>query len=255
MGQAQDIIQQAYRELNLIAIGKDPTAAQLAEGLSLLNQAYTYVVGGPAGEFMQNWPLGNYGLEDIYQFDWNELQITNPPINSRLVATAESALTVYFPVRPSDGSRMGIIDPYDRLATYNVTLDGNGSTIEETPTVTISTNGTNKEWIFRADLGDWKLLNTLIATDASPFPDEFDPYFSILLALRMSPRAGVALSDATMAAFQGLKNKFEARYIQRAPLKPDPSLDLMSYQSYQQWWAGPYASQAAFNNGWGTPWW
>lgn len=257
MGQAQDIIQQAYRELNLIAIGKDPNTAQLAEGLTLLNQIYTYVVGGPAGEFLYNWPLGNYGREDIYQFEWDTLQITNPPINSRLVATNESALTIYFPPAGvvSDGSRMGVIDPFGRLATVPLVLDGNGFTIENTATVTINTNNTDKTWLFRGDLGDWVLLNTLIETDTSPFPDEFDPYFSMLLSLRISPRSGVEWSKETQAFFNTIKNKFEARYIQKAPQKPDPSLNWMSYQSYQRYYPYPYSSQAAFNQGWGGPWW
>jgi len=253
MSQAQDIIQSAYRELNLIAIGKTLSTAQITEGLQLLNQAYTYAIGTVAGEFYQNWLLGNYGLEDIYIVDWNQLQLQNPPANVRLVMTAESSMTVWFPPYPSDGARMAFIDPHSLLSTYPILLDGNSNLIEGSNTKLLDTNAISKEWLYRADLGNWLALEVLEATDTSPFPDIYDQFFSLLVSLRLSPRSGVGWSAETTAFFKAIKMKFQAQYIQRAPLKRDPSLDWMSRQSYTQFYPYPYGSQSAFNTGWA--WW
>lgn len=251
------IIQDAYRELNLIAIGASPTAAQSTEALALLNRVYSHVQGADAGELLHNWPLGNYGRQSIDQIDWTSLQLTNPPPNVKLVATAEAATTVYLPAtpRPFDGARIGIIDPYSRLATYPVTLNGNGNTIEGASTLVLSTNAMDRIWIYRADTANWARLTDLTTSSESPFPAEYDDYFSILLALRIAPRAGRKIAETTAAAFKSLENKFHARYVQQAPLQLDPSLDWMSQQSWPQFWPWPYGSTAAFNQGWGNPWW
>lgn len=255
MTTVSDIIQGGYRELNLVGIGKEPTTAQAAEGLTLLNRIYAHVLGGEAGELLHDFPLGNYGRQSMDQEVWDTQWFQNPAPNLRLVATNDDALTVYLPDRPSDGARMGMIDPYARLATYPVTLDGNGFTIEGSPTLTLNTNSADKTWLFRADLGNWALLSTLASTDQSPFPSEFDDYFVILLALRLASRAGVKLSDASQAAFSSLEQKFRARYYQSAPLLTDPSLQFNSRQSYRQYgpWSTPYAGNwSQWGRGW--PW-
>lgn len=251
MTQTQDIIQASYRELNLIGIGRSPSTPQTVEALALLNQVFQYVLGGPAGEKLNGWPLGNYGRENIDQIYLTTLQLINPPINSRMFAVQDSALTVYMPVRPSDGSRMGIADPYSRLAALPILLDGNGRTIETAASALLNVNGTFRDWMYRADQGNWVRLNDLIATDQSPFPEEFDSYFSILLALRIAPRAGVKLADTTLAAFKGLETKFIARYLQVAPLIADPSLTWPSVQSYDQFAGWRQGSTTAFDQGWG----
>lgn len=249
-----DIIQSGYRELNLVAIGKDPTAAQSAEALALLNRIYDQVLGGSAGDLMYPWPLGNYGRQAMDQLDWDTQQWQNPIPNTKLVATNEDALTVYLPPKPSDGARMGIMDPYSRLASVPVTLDGNGWTIEGAATLLCDTNAQNTTWLFRQDLGNWALLSPLTTTDPSPFPTEYDDYFSILLALRLAPRAGRKLVETTTSAYQMLEKKFLARYYQSAPLVTDQALMFNSKQSYRQWvpWTGPYSNTQAWIMGW--PW-
>lgn len=257
MTQVADIIQGAYREINLVAIGKSPTAAQIAEGLTYFNEIVAHVLGGEAGNLLHNWPLGNYGRapnDQILYDNWDCL--TYPPPNVRLIVAADSAMTVYFPVRPSDGARMAIIDPHDLLSARPVTLDGNGVTIEGANTITLSTNGTAKTWLYRADLGNWVLLSPLTTTDNVPFPSpDYDPYFKILLALRLAAPAGRTLSDATMAAFGPIEQKFKARYYQSVPMAVDPTLLFTSRQSYRQYgpWAPPYSgSWGAWKRGW--PW-
>ena len=248
----QDIIDDGYRELNLTAVGKSPTTAQTTEALKLLNQIYRFAIGGAAGEFLYNWPLGNYGRSNNDLIQATSQQLRNPPANIRLVAVNESAMTVYLPPRPSDGARVGMIDPHSRLASYPVTLDANGMTIEGSNDLLLNTNATNKTWLFRADLGDWVLLDDLIATDTNPFPVEFDQYFSLMLSLRLSPRSGVKWSEETASYYKMEKTKFQNRYRQSAPLLLDPSLTWTSVQSYDQYYGWRYGSNAAFNQGWGV---
>jgi hypothetical protein len=254
MSTLADIIQSGYRELNLVAIGKEPTPAQSAEGLTLLNRIYDQVFGGSAGNLMYPWPLGNYGRQAMDQLSWSTQQWQNPIPNAKLVVTNEEALTVYLPTAPSDGARIGIMDPYSRLASVPVTLDGNGYTIENAATLLLNTDDMDRTWLFRQDLGNWARLSPLIATDPSPFPSEYDDYFSILLALRFAPRAGRELASSTSAAYAALEKKFVARYYQSAPLITDRALMFNSKQSYRQWvpWTGPYSNTEAWRSGW--PW-
>ncbi len=255
MTQLQDIIDSGYRELNLTAIGASPTTAQTTEGVLLLNRLYRFALGGSAGEMLFNWPLGNFGRENIVRAEVPLLRIQNPPANVRLVAVNEEAMTVYLPPVGrflSDGARMGVIDPHERLAAYPSTLDANGNTIDGADTLLVDTDGTDATWLYRADLGAWMLLDNLDETDDNPFPEEFDDYFSIMLALRIAPRAGRTLSAETQAYFKVEKNKFEARYLQSAPLRLDPSLSWTSVQGYDQYWNYGYGGQQAFDQGWGV---
>jgi hypothetical protein len=149
------ILTDAYRECNMIPLGKALTEPQTTEALRLLNNTFKSVYGGDAGESLQDWPLGNYGRQSLEMLNYTERQITNPPINFRMLVLNEVALTVYLTVRPQDGARMSIADPYSRLADVPVTLNANGRTIEGTPTILLDTDGTFREWLYRADLGDW----------------------------------------------------------------------------------------------------
>ena len=255
MSTLQQTIDDGWRELNLIGLGKSANTAQTTEGVRLLNQIYRFVLGFKAGESLLNWPLGNYERAAIDQIQATTLQLQNPPANARLVAVNESAITVNLPATApylSDGARMGIVDPYSRLAAYPVTLEGNGNTIQGAASLLINTNATNKTWLFRADLGSWMLLDNLDETDTNPFPEEYDQFFAMMLAIRLAPRAGVSISSATQAYFAEEQKKFVARYIQNAPLIPDNSLSWTSIQSYDQYYGWRYGSQASFNQGWGV---
>ncbi|MEY4943911.1 MAG: hypothetical protein RL254_2092 [Planctomycetota bacterium] len=258
MSTLQDVIDDGWRELNLIALGTSANTAQTAEGVRLLNQIYNFTIGTTAGEALFNWPLGNFGRESSDLLWATTQQLQNPPQNARLVAVNEEALTVYLPVRPSDGAQIAVIDPHARLATYPLVLDGNGMTIEGAATLTLSTNSINKTWLFRADTGNWVLLNPLVETDTNPYPLEFDQFFAMMLALRLAPRSGVELATTTQAYFNEVRKKFVSRYIQNAPLMADPSLTWTSIQGYDQWYTWRYGSTNAFNQGWGMwnggPW-
>jgi hypothetical protein len=53
---ASSLIQSAYREGNLIAVGTTPTTAEQAEALLLLNNFVLGIFGYEMGENLQDWP-------------------------------------------------------------------------------------------------------------------------------------------------------------------------------------------------------
>lgn len=227
------IIQDAFRESNIIPLGVSPNANQVTEALRLLNALFASVLGGDAGENLQDWPLGGYGRE--YSSDVpSTYELAHPNINSRLIASNTAAITVYLPVRPQAGSRISIIDPLARLATVPVTLNGNGRTIEGATTQVLNINSTAKEWVYRDDLGDWVLISSKVETDQMPFPADFDIFFTTLLAMRLDPRYGRSMDPLTLQLFKSERQAFVARYLQSARLEilDDVSWPFMSQQSY-----------------------
>lgn len=229
------IINDAFREGNIIPLGVAPTTPQATEALRLYNAVISSLYGIEAGEFLQDWPLGNYGRQ-YPDTCITEDRRKHPEINRRLIALNEAAITVYLSPRPQDGARYGIIDPFGRLAAFPVTLDANGRTIAGAATAVLNTNGLSREWFYRADLGEWVQLTSLIATDKNPFPAEFDNFFVTLLALRVNPRYGRTMDEQSAAIFKAERKKFVARYLQSLPLEilDDISWPFMSTQGYDQ---------------------
>lgn len=250
MSLVSTIITDAFREGNVLPLGKAPNANQETEALRLLNQLFSTIYGDEAGEALQDWPLGNFGRESPeYDLGWTDRQIDRPIINRRLIAVNEQAKTIYLALQPQDGSRMGIADPFGRLASVPVTLDANGRTIEGTATIVLNTNGLYREWFYRADLGNWMRLTGVTAADEMPFPADFDIFFTILLAMRINPRYGRQMDAQSQAMFQGERRKFVSRYLQSLPLEilDDISWPFMSTQSYDQ--QREFSATRAFNRG------
>lgn len=245
------ILQDAYRETNILPLGKPLTPAQTTEALRLLNNILNSLVEGDAGESLVDFPLGNYGRQQLDRFiPLSSLYWSNPPINRRLIALNEAPLTVYLPPSPSDGSMIAIRDPYGRISGVPVTLDGNGRTIETAPSQTINTNGVNTTWFFRADLGDWVKITPKIASDEMPFPGDFDDMFMVLLAQRLNPRNGRELSAESADILKRARQQFVNRYLQSAPLSlnDDISWPFMSVQGYNNG-GTVYGSTESFQRG------
>lgn len=245
------LITDAFREGNILPLGKNPNTNQTTEALRLYNQNILSIYGNDAGENLIDWTLGTFNVDEPGFVELRTLYaIQRPSINRRLLATNTAALTVYLTPYPQDGSRMGIVDPFGRLATVPVTLDANGRTIEGAAIKLLNINGTNQEWFYRADKGDWVKLTSLLATDQNPFPEEFDAFFSIGLAMRLNPRYGREMDPQTATVFKQQRNSFMARYLQAQPLEIDDSLSwpFMSTQSYDPQRA--FSSNSAFNRGW-----
>lgn len=244
------IITDAFREGNILPLGKVPNTSQATEALRLLNALFSSVYGDEAGEYLTDWPLGNFGRESPeYDLAYTDDRIDHPTINRRLIAVNETAKTVYLTLQPQDGARMGIADPFGRLASVPVSLDANGRTIEGTASITLDQNGMFREWFYRADLSDWVRLTEKADTDEMPFPADFDNFFITLLAIRLNPRYGRAMDEQSATIYRSERRKFVARYLQSMPLEilDDISWPFMSTQSYDQ--QREFSSNRAFGRG------
>lgn len=228
------ILLDAYRESNLIAATATAlSSTQETEALRRFTSLLASVIGWEAGENLKQWPVGVTGYAeppDCLRADvWRY-----PPVNSMLVLNLSGADTIYLPVNPSDGARIAVQDLGGNLATYNVTLDGNGRLVEGARTLPLADNSLNRTWFYRADLGDWKRVTTLAVTDEMPFPVEFDDMFIILLAMRLNPRFGRKMDAQTVTYLKRMQAMFTARYAQAEDLriKGDIAPSHMSTQGF-----------------------
>lgn len=247
------IILDAYRESNIIPLATGPNDSQNTEALRLYNAILSSLFGTDVGETLRDWPLGNLN-RDTSNVPWEEIPtddhwLYRPTINSRLIALNESPISVDLTVRPQDGARYGIIDPFGQLATNPVTINGNGRPISSHPTFVANTNGFSQEWIYRSDLGAWVPLAPVALTDQNPFPAEFDQMFIVLLALRLNPRYGRDLTDLSQSILKVGRTAFVARYINSQPLevRDDISWPFMSRMGYG--YGRTFSSTTGFNQG------
>lgn len=219
---ASTIITDAYRESNLIAVGDTPTANENTEALRRLNALINWLVSTACGELIYDWqippvatapligqvrnprdPYGNDSLSTVYPY---------PPINRRLLTQITTATTVYMPQYPNDGSRIAIADTG---SSADLTLDGNGRKIEDAASVTLTPASVGqREWFYRADLATWKRRADLTASDEQPFPDKYDDFLVIMLAVRLSPRYAAEVADATADMMRRTLSSFKAQYKQ-----------------------------------------
>jgi hypothetical protein len=82
------IIADAYREANIIPLGRAPNANQVTEALRLYNALLNAIYGDDAGETLADWPLGTFGREAGYTLPYTDDVVKHPTINRRLIATA-----------------------------------------------------------------------------------------------------------------------------------------------------------------------
>ena len=217
---ASEAIQRAYRESNIIAAGASANTNQAAEGLVLLNSIHAATLGYAAGEELSDISIGG-------EYDESGAFGDYLPPNARLALNLTAARTLNLHPRPHEGQRIAIADAGANLATYNLTLDGNGRRIETAATVVLSTNSLARQWFYRADTGNWQRLGDMVSGDTLPFPSEFDDYFIILLAMRLNPRQGRELAAASGVWLQSISSQFEARYRRPRPLQDSGSLGLL----------------------------
>ena len=215
-----DIITEAFREGNLKPIGSTPTSAEAAEALSRLNRFVRALYGHAFGENLSDWPVpprrnapvaANYPLlpgstdlpSSVYLY---------PPGNVRIVNSVTAATTIYLPQHPNDGARFGYTDVG---ATAVLTIDANARLIEGAASIPAPSEV--REWVYRADNGNWQRIAALVTSDSSPFPDEFDDLLVCGLSIALSPRFGQKPNEITLLAYQTMRNKLKARYYQPTP--------------------------------------
>lgn len=224
MTTASGLITAAYRESNLISLVATPTTNEQTEALNRLNPLVLSTIGSEAGNELTDIQIGG-------TYDQSSSVTTFIPANSRLALNLSAATTYKLNPLPLDGERVAIADAAANLNTNNLTLSGNGRRIETAASVTLNTASLSRQWMYRADLGNWVRLTDLALSDAMPFPEEYDDYFIVSLALRLNPRHSASLAPESQAALERSKQQLQARYRTPRPTQDWGSLGLMGQSS------------------------
>lgn len=227
------IITDAYRESNNIAIGQVPTLAEQVEGLSAFNRFYKSLLGGRANDGLTTLNIDDNNVEITYLDAVKTLESSwTPSSGFRFVFNNTSNKTLVLNPYPQDGERLIIQDVSNNFATYPVTVKGNGRLIEGSTQVVLNTNGEITEYFYRADTASWVKVSTLDVNDIFPFPEEFEDLFSIGIALRLNPRNSSITDNMSLIEFRRLKNMFKARYSQVVNIRPELALVRLSSTRY-----------------------
>jgi hypothetical protein len=203
MATAQETIVTALQALRILGAGQQPDTAKNQYCLRQLN-AYLAQLAGFSGSLA----FASKRLDAAF-----ELSVGYPAANLQCVACR----TVTLPkgdggVPVPDGMRVKVVDVAGTAATSNITIERNGWKINGSAAdYTISTNGGSASLMFRADLGDWKLVADLALADDLPFPDDFDEAVALNLAKRLTLYGqSLSRSDEDLAA-KGVR-RIRARY-------------------------------------------
>jgi hypothetical protein len=243
MTTATEIITQAFREANILPIGKSPTEAQFTEALPRLNNFISWLFGTELGEFMYDWPVApNRTAPVAADFpllpEDNSLRANQwpyAPNNARLLVNRASPTTVYLPFRPNPGALLGLVNVG---STTTFTINANGRLIEGSPTLALNmTETTTLRWIYREDLASWTRVTELALTDESFLAPEFDDLLICALAVRLAPRFGQEALPETTAIYAASLDKMRKRYAQTVPMTGtyDPTME--TRQSYDgEYW-------------------
>lgn len=236
------IIQDAFRESNIIGVDDVPTTDQQTEAMRRLSSLVAAVYGYDVGEELADWMVGYQG--QMYpNYGWTELKWRWPLENSRILLNMNTEQTLYFPLRPNDGARMQIIDVQGVLATYPVTISANGRLIEGAPTLLLNTDDLNQTWIFNAEQANWVPQEVTLIDEEMPFPSAFDDYFIIKLAARINPRYGRSLDELSIARLQEQQEKLEAKYRQSRQMPAQQGVRRLSDPNQRYFYGGNWRGQ------------
>lgn len=230
---ASEIVKQAFREGNILALNTPIKDDQETEALTLLNSFITSLYGFELGEFAFDWPVPPSATSPIHaRFP---LQPANqklqsdvwpyPPGNVRILLALTDDTQLFLDENPNDGARVELVNVGD-ASSFNLTLNGNGRLVKGAATsVDTPGNFAGQRLLYRADLGDWTLVTTLTAADFSPFPAEYDDLLAIGLVKRLFSRYGRSMTVDLSDTFKRLMRRMKAQYRQPtgSPVaKPNP---------------------------------
>lgn len=237
MGTIRQIITDAYREAGIIGIEETLDADKFTEGLRRFNILFDSLFENELGEplttvnYGQNGLTNNFAIMEDMSSTIDDLYV---PSNHRLILNISAAATLFLDPNPRDGARFAVVDNSGNLATYNVTVKGNGRKIEAASNVVLSTNNLTREWFYRGDTGNWVKVTDFVDGDSSPFPSEFDDFLSMLLAVRLNPRHGAETSAEMIEALKRSRRAFRNRY--RQGREVDSELGLTRLPSSRNYW-------------------
>lgn len=212
-----EILTAAYRENNILARGQSLSETEQSEALPLLQGVILSTLGADLGYIMEDWNI----VDDVFTKP-NGVPIPTADIstftvrpNSRLICNLAGEIVLTLDPQPQDGQRFSVVDAAGSFNVAPLTISPNGRKFQGSDGDTqLNTVDTAKQWLYRSDIADWVVLDTLAVDDEMPFPSDFDDYFTIALAERVNPRHGMVLSDASRARAQQQRMQFVNRYTQ-----------------------------------------
>lgn len=252
-----EIITDAFRQSNLVAVGVEPTDAEKTEALRYLNRLLKSVFGNEAGDPLTAFPIGRQNIQRPAGFPWyGEVPSEDwfVPLNVRVMMNLDKSVPLYLHPLPNNGARFAAIDVTGALSQNPVTIYGNGRLIEGQQSITLDEDSLDAEWFYRDDLANWIRYSPLAEGDIFPFPAEFDDYFITMLAIRLNPSYGIALDPQSAEIMRRSKTQLQARYTQKIPMKSEVGLlrlsrmaaDRDQWRDYDSW---PYDPTTMFNVG------
>lgn len=257
MTTVRTIIDDAFRKGNLVAVGVSPTDAETTEALRHLNRVVKSVFGAEAGENFTAIPVGSDTISRPSGYPWYDTvpdQDWFVPTNTRLISNLDQSINLYLHPAPDDGSRFAFIDSKGDISANPVTVYGNGHRIEDVASITLNTDRVDSEWFYRADLANWLKYAPLLIDDTFPFPEEFDDFFIVMLAISINPTYGVQLDTQADMMLRRARSSLKARYRQNKPTHSEIGLlrltkmagDRDRWNSYYE----IYDPNAMFVKGW-----
>lgn len=212
MTQVSDIITDAFRESNLIAVNTSPTPAETTEGLNRLQAIIQSTLGNEVGYIMEDWNVvsaASISNPSNVPLTAGQLSSYFVKPQSRLICNLSGNATLDLDPLPQDGQRVSVVN----VGANTLTLDGNGRLIAGGTTDTVLTTA-RAEYFYRSDLAEWVEILTFTTSDELPFPADFDDYFITALAMRLNPRYGRPLPPEAAARFDQQRLQIIDRYSQ-----------------------------------------
>lgn len=211
MATAQETIVTGLQALKVLGLGQSPDTAKNTYCLRQLN-AYLRQLAGFSGSVA----FVDKRLDSSYQVthDWPALRLQ-----------CMSGVTITLPEQtPTDGFRLEVIDAAGTAAASPITISRNGWKINgSAANYTISTNGARRSLMFRADTGDWSLVDDLELEDDLPFPADFDEAIALNAAIRYTLFGQSLSREDRELADLGAK-RLRARYKKPPPAQFDPAV-------------------------------
>ncbi len=227
-----DIILDAYRRSNLIALGQTPSANQTAEALRYLNRIVKSVFGNEVGEKLEAFPVGRHNIQRPEGYPWYDTVPDNnfyfpPNVRAILNLDDNTHVDLYLTPEPTIGARFAynFMNPG---SGQTATIYGNGRYIDGSDTVSLDGSVTEAEYLYRDDLASWVKYAPIISADTFPFPSEFDDFFITSLSLVLNPAYGQQLDPQAKAVYQRSAGQIRARYHQELPQRSELGLIRLS---------------------------
>lgn len=252
------IIVDAYRQSNLIALGVSPTELQETEALRYLNRIVAQAFGNEVGEPLTGFPIGGNNISRPQGYPWRDVIPDSSwfvPKNIRCNLNLNQAgLELFLHPVPDNGTRFAVTDASNNLSSFPVVVHGNGSFIEGAESVTLNTDSLDREWFFREDKAEWVRYSPLALFDEFPFPSEFDDFFIISLAFRLNPAYQREIDPQSKIMWDKSRTALSSRYSQSIPMNPETALianaNMTADRNDHRYGFLVYEDDQMFNRGW-----